>query len=408
MIETIKTYLRLQYWIYLFSAICSISLSGCGIDLAVKSGEYVAGSKGMLYLSADNGSIRVFELAQKKLIATVKIPEERRIFKGIYYDNENVIVQLASYADWRYPSVIYKIRPNAAVAKVTETRSTLTGFDENYFYLFDSDPIPGTQLYNVKGSRFDRRTDQLIEGHIDDESNLIVGNIWMDGESRWYACTESAKSSPIFRSNLSHGGGPYGPTVLIEENVTTGTIEKTRLGTEGAFLLETIDSPEAIWLLEFEPTTPKLQIIKYSKIERRVLSIKEIARIHNSHQALVNLTFRATQGTLDHSQYFWLMSRNPGMIIRLDKETSETNVINLPADAQIVGNLYSDGTHIWAFTHLGRSGLEKYGDRVPRVLKLAESDMSYELTPFTLGIVERLLAILPNWLGSLIEPYIKT
>lgn len=166
-------------------------------------------------------------------------------------------------------------------------------------------------------------------------------------------------------------------------------------------MLQTIDGADSIWILDFEPVHSKFQIVKFSKAEKRVVSLIEPSK-DSTKDIPFGAMFRLSQGTMEKTNYFWLltMGHSPRtlFVARVDKDTAQITTTDLPQNNDMRWNLISNGGYIWGLIYPVTKAL----NNGPNLVKIFPDDMHYDLLPLSSGIPARTKSIYNYFFGQIV------
>lgn len=399
---------------FLFAYIILFLLSTCSFSPADAIADYDPSH--YLYLPHDinrsdyGSSILIFDPDNGKIVDTVKIPDHlRTVTVQILFDNKNVFVQMA-HVNKAIPEAIYRINSDRKIEKIGEARGNLIGFDSQSVFItqayfnFKSEKN-SRDTWEVQARRIDLSSKKITENHFDDYPDFNVVNVLFDIQRTWYAGTNFQKEHPTFSNGFEfdRNFGPYGSTVLISKDDITGTTEKFDIGTEGTYLLQTINDPEFIWLFQFNPLRSKYQILKFSKTEKRTVSSIETDQIEGLPKSpQMNLRYRHPQGTITDQNYFWVNAYQGQSMVRIEKETFKTAMNTITNNFWIGSDMIEKGDTIWMMVYSGRT----WRSSRPGLVKMSQTDMKSEFLllhrTFWTGLKEILAYIVSHPGGSIL------
>lgn len=395
------------YIIFFLLSICSFSPTDTFADDAPTHYLYWAHD---INRSDYGSSILIFDPDPGKIVDTVKIPDHlRTVTVQILFDDKNIFVQMA-HVNKAIPEAIYRINSDRKIEKIGEARGNLIGFDSQYVFLtqayvnFKSEKNP-RDSWEVQARKIDLSSKKITENHFDDNPDFNVVNVQFDTQRTWYAGTIFQKEHPSFANGFEfdRNFGPYGQTVLISKDKVTGTTEKFDLGTEGAYLLQTIIDPEFIWVFQFNPLRSQYQILKFSKTDKRTVSSIETGQIEGLPKTpQMNLRYRHPQGTITDQNYFWVNAYQGQSMVRIEKETFKTAVNSIANNYWIGSDMIEKGDTIWMMVYSGRV----WRSSGPGLVKMSQIDMKSEFLPlhrtFWTGLREILAYFVSHPVGSIL------
>ena len=393
----------LKKWVIRFSFIVCLTLflMGCVYQNRTRITQ-LSELNGKIYLATEDGNFKSYDIErnQFKKITAFKGYQITKIIPG----NKSLILEARKIKEDKLETheIIYFMTEqeelvnsiNILFSGIKLFNSILISSDDSYVYALRNDFNRNTNdktEFVLRSFRYDRQTKERIENHFNDDSNLVVRDIFDDDSYSWYACYRN----PV----ATHWTTVEGNLIVVRKDKITSEQKLITLGNDafkqGVYIT---GDGNNIWVFG---KNSKENIFKISKKEFTYETVR-----------MPLMTYQIKEiPSLKDNAYLWFLSSNlvkisrnrfegKEFLNRFDKHDLKTIQIPLPEGVVNEGPAVADEKFIW----IAQSQLKSFvpGFPVsysPYLVRVSKTDSSIKVLPVETTFGEGISNIKRSFIG---------
>jgi len=344
--------------------------------------------------------IRIFDIDKHKWARKITFPNmEKPMIKRIFNDNGSIIMQI-NEGKWGVNRGIYTINKKGNINRIGDLTGTqsLAGIDHDFFYAIERKDVKNAKGERTKwvfvGVKYNRKTKNRIEYHFEQNPKLVVRDVWDDDQNYWYAC--------FHEGTPRNYAIPEGKLVLVSKSKLNSKVEEFYIDSGNwKFDAHILGDQDWIWIFK-NPRESDGSFIMFSKAGKTYETIKLNIR---PLRPFTNQNFNI------EDNYLWVLSTSPSrrewQIYFIDKERIRATPIDLPNNIRPSGAIYADKDYLWVDVYKLRKHYTPSGNQIPYLLRIAKSDLSYELIFVKPTIGDAIGTVFENFMSWLLSPFFR-